>query len=192
MTCLIEGCNAPILARGWCRRHYNRWARHGDPLTCLKPLSDRGAPRKWLEEHIDYAGEGCLIWPFARFPDGRAHMAGGKPSRFMCRLAHGAPPSRKHEAAHSCGKAFDGCVHPHHLRWATKAENEADKLIHGTLLKGEQLPQSKLTEADVAKILALKGKMFQREIAARFDVNVSCINKILKGRRWAHIKRPPP
>jgi len=28
--CIIEGCEAQQLARGWCRRHYNEWYRSGD------------------------------------------------------------------------------------------------------------------------------------------------------------------
>lgn len=31
MACQIIDCEAPVLARGWCSRHYQRWARHGDP-----------------------------------------------------------------------------------------------------------------------------------------------------------------
>lgn len=32
-TCSIDGCLKPAGARGWCRAHYTRWARHGDPLV---------------------------------------------------------------------------------------------------------------------------------------------------------------
>ncbi len=31
VVCSIEGCDAPVQARGWCNRHYLRWWRHGDP-----------------------------------------------------------------------------------------------------------------------------------------------------------------
>lgn len=29
--CTIEGCHEAHHARGWCRTHYRRWQRHGDP-----------------------------------------------------------------------------------------------------------------------------------------------------------------
>jgi hypothetical protein len=31
-TCSIDGCDNGVLSRGWCRKHYKRWAAHGDPL----------------------------------------------------------------------------------------------------------------------------------------------------------------
>ena len=31
-TCSIPDCSAAVSARGWCRKHYGRWHRHGDPL----------------------------------------------------------------------------------------------------------------------------------------------------------------
>lgn len=30
-TCTMEGCQKPVMARGWCSTHYQRWQRHGDP-----------------------------------------------------------------------------------------------------------------------------------------------------------------
>jgi hypothetical protein len=32
-TCAIEGCDRPVRGHGWCHMHYQRWRRHGDPLT---------------------------------------------------------------------------------------------------------------------------------------------------------------
>src|SRR5215204_588492 len=31
-TCVIKGCGGPQEARGWCKKHYQRWRKHGDPL----------------------------------------------------------------------------------------------------------------------------------------------------------------
>lgn len=30
--CTIHGCKKPAKSRGWCRMHYTRWYRYGDPL----------------------------------------------------------------------------------------------------------------------------------------------------------------
>lgn len=32
-TCTVDGCDDPVLARGWCRKHYLRWYRLGDTGT---------------------------------------------------------------------------------------------------------------------------------------------------------------
>ena len=39
-VCAVDGCDTPTSpsgARGWCARHYQRWLRHGDPLTTHPP-----------------------------------------------------------------------------------------------------------------------------------------------------------
>lgn len=30
-VCTVDGCDVAPIARGYCRKHYNRWSRHGDP-----------------------------------------------------------------------------------------------------------------------------------------------------------------
>lgn len=33
--CTIEGCEKPIVGRGWCSKHWTRWSRHGSPTARL-------------------------------------------------------------------------------------------------------------------------------------------------------------
>lgn len=35
--CSIEDCTTHVLARGWCRKHYTAWQRHGDPIWQAPP-----------------------------------------------------------------------------------------------------------------------------------------------------------
>jgi len=35
-TCTIDGCDSDAIGRGWCKKHYNRWYRHGDPVVTLR------------------------------------------------------------------------------------------------------------------------------------------------------------
>lgn len=137
-ACIIEGCGKPRLARGWCPKHYQRWLKHGDPLTTETNYPDRGDTLKWIDEHLSYQGADCLVWPFYRNNDGYACLRVDRKnisvSRYICIKVNGQPPTPEHEAAHNCGNGHEGCAAPNHVRWATKLENEADKLIHGTRL----------------------------------------------------------
>lgn len=186
--CVVDGCPDARWARGFCKKHYDRWTRHGDPSVCLKPMVARGQPMAWLMSHAKHSDDACLTWPFARFPDGRAHMKAGKPTRIMCEKAHGPAPSARHEAAHSCGNGHLACVNPRHLRWATARENAADKIAHGTVIRGETHYAARITSQQVIDIRRLFGSMSQREIAERFGVHLSCINKIVNGNTWRHIR----
>lgn len=150
--CAIEGCGKPRCnSRGWCWQHYTRWRRHGDPMH-----SEVGHPQAWLLAHVDFDGESCLTWPFGGRDNGYGtlvfdgeHLSA---HRQMCVLVNGPAPSPAHEAAHSCGKGHEGCVHPKHLSWKTPVENQADKIAHGTDNRGERHPFAMLTEEAVRSI----------------------------------------
>lgn len=36
MNCKEIECEGAVVARGWCRKHYSRWHKNGDPSTLLK------------------------------------------------------------------------------------------------------------------------------------------------------------
>ena len=189
-ACSVSACkgNAHGSAkgcRGYCSRHYVRLRSHGD-LDLSR--SRWGELRRWLEQHASYDGQGCLLWPFARGQHGYGQVSfDGKQinaHRAMCIIAHGPPTSDKLEAAHSCGCAHLGCVHPQHLRWDTKSGNFADKIGHGTLNRGPKNPVSKLTEADVLKIIELRGSMTQQAIGNLFGISQSNVSLLQRGKSW--------
>lgn len=185
--CSIENCGNIHNAKGLCEKHYYRLRRNGDPL-----LVKRKFPLLWLKDNVQTKQRKCLKYAFALAKDGRGQVHyNGKlinAARVMCILAHGEPPTPKHQAAHSCGKGNQGCVNPRHLRWATKIENERDKIKHGTILKGSRHGGSKLKEKDIVIIRSLEGSMLQSDIAKRFNVSVGNINDILCGRTWSWFK----
>jgi hypothetical protein len=160
--------------------------RHGDPLGGRTP---EGEPLRWIHEvAMQHTGEACLAWPFAKTGGyGHVKVKGkiARAHRYICELAHGAPPTPEHEAAHSCGKGHEGCVSQGHLEWKTHAENMADRLIHGTHNRGERCVSSKITEAEAREILALKGIESRSRLAARFGVAKSTIAGIHSRHTWA-------
>lgn len=166
--------------------HYQRWKFYGDPTVVL--CAEKGAHQKWLSGVAAlYRGTECLLWPFGNDTDDRpTTRVDGKTqkvSRVLCEMVHGAPPSETVEAAHSCGNG--NCVNPQHLRWATHIENEADKVIHGTLTQGERNCHCRLTPDDVRSIRALYGTLNQKQLGDKYGVSFTTIAAIVTRRSWA-------
>lgn len=190
--CNVEGCrdNAHYSAsgsRGWCNKHYQRWRKHGDPLA---GQTFWGAPNDFLTKAMATQTNECILWPYGL--DGNGYVlvcvdgAQVRANRLICEKVQGPAPSSKHEAAHLCGHS--NCINHNHLAWKTHIENEADKLIHGTRQRGEQIVQSKLTESDVRKIRSLKGAVPQRVIGEMFGVGQQAVSAILLGKKWAWLQ----
>ena len=148
----------------------------------------KGAAKVFIYKAASYGGDDCLLWPFK--PTGFGYgqvLFGGKnirAHRLVCRLVHGEAPSPQHHVAHSCGTPL--CVAPKHLRWATRIENEADKLLHGTQARGETHGASKLTEADVRAIRASysKGQQTYFTLATQYGVAWTTISSIINRYSW--------
>lgn len=183
-ACSVPGCDKAHLSRGWCAMHYARWSTKGD-ANAERVHEHKGL--RFIEERaVTYVGDGCLIWPLGKtargygavFVDGRqrgAHVV-------VCRLVHGSKPTPAHEVAHGCGNRL--CCNPKHLRWATRSDNHADKIAHGTSMRGERHHKSKLTEADVREIRSLQGKLSSKEIAKRYGVSSGTVNSVLRKQAW--------
>lgn len=188
--CDVSGCDQKVYCKGFCRAHYNRMTRHGDPLGGLS-RAKRGAPRKWLLEHVSHNGDDCLIWPFFRV-EGRGYgrIERNFAHREMCILAHGEPPDGKPYATHSCGNGHGGCVNPKHLVWGSAKKNAQDKFIHGSIAAGERNGGCKLHWKTVSKIRKLAGTrgrpgaMTQQAVADMVGVGQSQISAIVRGRSW--------
>lgn len=102
----------------------------------------------------------------------------------MCEKAHGEPTSPELDAAHSCGVRL--CINPRHLRWATRAENMADAIEHGTTTRGERHGAHKLEEVDVREILDLLSRGETHEsIAVKYGVSRNAITGIANQRNWS-------
>ncbi|QIG72950.1 HNH endonuclease protein [Rhizobium phage RHph_N3_2] len=173
-----------------CCRNSERERRSA--LECGDPIAGRtsaGEPLRWVHEvALPHTGEDCLTWPYGRDRDGYGtlHVNGKKgiASRYICELVHGAPPTPRHQAAHSCGNGNEGCVSPGHIEWKTHKENMADKLLHGTHSRGERSVRAKLTEEDVRTIISLKGDVSQSKLAKKYGVSPTSISNIHIGRSW--------
>jgi len=72
------------------------------------------------------------------------------------------------------------------LRWATHAENIQDKDRHGTMVRGSDMPNAKLTDADVRAIRASSEP--QQVLADRYGVSRPGISRIRSRAIWKHVQ----
>lgn len=184
-TCSIDGCEQQRSARGWCKKHHQRWLRHRDPLAIRRPQPAQDFLRDVV---FPYEGKDCLFWPFATNKDGYGIVWQGTVHRIVCERRNGPPPTPEHEAAHSCGNGHLACVAGHHLSWKTHVENMAYRIPHGTHSRGERCGKAKLTEDEVRAIRVLTARMPQGDIAKIFGVSSQHISKIQSDQQWSHLK----
>lgn len=188
-VCKIDACDKPVIGRGLCSAHYNRWRRHGDPEGGgITP----GTLHDWLATYatLDTCHPDlCLLWPFRSTHKGYGKIRHGGLSypahRVACETAHGPAPADRPFAAHDCGVRL--CCNPHHLRWATAQENTDDMLRHGTRQFGTLHPRSKLTDADVLAIRANPDGLTQHQLAERYGINRANVSMIITRKTWKHL-----
>ncbi len=188
-VCAVDGCERGLAGGGFCRKHYKRFRKYGDPLG---GGHDYGSARDFMRSLVDSETDECIPWPFGRNKDGygRINWEGTPQGAHVvaCELANGPKPSPKHEACHSCGNGSDGCVNPGHLYWGTRKQNVADAIKHGTAFMletveryGERSPVSKFSDAVVDEIRArIAGGERQIDLAVEFGMSKTHINRIWK------------
>lgn len=188
--CKVDDCDKIVRTKGFCNAHHLMWLRHGDPLA---GKFSHGSRIKFINKLKTIDTNDCIVWPFGLNPKGYGvGFIDGKQTsaqRQICFEIYGPPPTQDFEAAHSCGKGHEGCCNPKHLRWATKEENQADRIIHGTSNRGIRNGSHKLNENEVLEIIdLLRSGMNDYEIAPLFSVTREAIRNIRTGRCWGWLK----
>ena len=117
---------------------------------------------------------------------------GGRRRRFgvhqLVALAFlGPKPSPQHEVAHLDGQRLNN--HVSNLAWLLHSENERHKDLHGTRLRGSQIGNAKLVEAQVAQIRqALTEGQTQSALARQYGVSSSTVHLVARHKTWRHVR----
>jgi uncharacterized NAD-dependent epimerase/dehydratase family protein len=135
--------------------------------------------------HVEKTDD-CWLWSPVR-ADGYGQTRHEGRSQNAHRVAYelwvGPVPDR-HVVRHKCRNRH--CVNPEHLETGTQAENEADKVRDGTIVRGERVNGAKLTEDQVRDIRNRVNQTY-RELADEFGVGTSVIGEIIRRTCWKHI-----
>jgi hypothetical protein len=102
--------------------------------------------------------------------------------RLVCEAFHGPQPDGC-EVAHGDNDRANAAAS--NLRWATRYENVWDKDRHGTMLRGESNPFSKLTEENVEAIRA--DRRTAKVIGNQYGISASWVGAIKSRKAWAHV-----
>jgi predicted DNA binding protein len=101
----------------------------------------------------------------------------------VCLAFHGARPEGYH-AAHRNGIVTDNRAS--NLRWATKVQNEADKIAHDVRAWGSRHGMHKLTD-DQVKFIRANYLIPGADLARRFGVSQTTISSIRHRKSWRHL-----
>jgi hypothetical protein len=110
-----------------------------------------------------------------------------KTHRLAWELANGRPVPAGLCVCHTCDRPE--CCNARHLWIGTIADNDRDKVIKGRVLRGEALPNSKLSEDSVREIRRryARGGILQRELAQEFGISANHVSVLVCRLSWKHI-----
>ena len=187
-VCSIEDCDRPAAGRGWCKMHWKRWRKSGDPLAVKFVRQPNGTPLKErLERRSALEPEtGCMLWRGAAdsklgarsYTRGIIRMGGGNLHVGQAAwIVYCGPIPSGLWVLHHCDNAL--CINPQHLYLGTRVENGAD------MAKRRRARHLKLTEEQVRFIRA--SALNGAQLGRMFGVSRILIYPILKGRFHRHV-----
>ena len=136
---------------------------HNPDYVCIRPT------RIWF-------GTPCIEWlgtPEGEYGNISIHGQSLLVHIVACTIGNNYKRPKGLDASHKCG--LSSCVEPTHLRFQTKAENMADKIVHGTNKNILSMEQEKQVRIEVEE-----GNVMKKTIAEKYGVSPSTINYIVK------------
>lgn len=162
----------------WCRKHYARFERHGDPLVVRAKRRPHGEVQEWLSQAAIALSDQCILLPNAT--GGRLSVTyQGEPmtaARAVWIIAHGDPGAAF--VLHTCHRGDEGCINIQHLYLGDHDQNMLDMGIaerNGRKLCGDQVREI---------IRRWREGISAKQLAAQYGVCPSTIHRIGKRQIW--------
>jgi hypothetical protein len=158
--------------------------------------------KNFIKGNSTHSDNGCWLWNKSCFQSGHGQMTNNgktlKVHRESYRVYKGDIPKDLVVRHHPIICNNPRCCNPDHLLLGTQQDNQHDKLLAGTSLKGEKNPTAKLTEDDVIYIrniydTHIKGKgkhptgWTLRKLGDKFGVSKQLIDRVCRRLTWSHI-----
>lgn len=190
-VCDIPDCTKINYGKGYCKMHYLRTWRRGDPNIVLHAHSNyHGKTLKEIFESKFIRGNDNECWDWKGYlQKGYGHIRYKSKKYTASRLSYelyvGSLDS-KMSICHTCHRPI--CVNPNHLYLGTHQENMQDMVVSNRAAKGENHSQSKLTESKTKYIkLELTNGQSVTELAKKYNVSKGTISMIKNNKIWRHI-----
>lgn len=175
---------SPVVARGWCNSHYQRYKKYGDPnkVAFSRTKLEVGSAEYFEECTVKTDGPletQCWLWNKAIDKAGYGRFGSGSlySHRESYKLFIGAIPEGM-LVCHKCD--IRTCVNPEHLFLGTYDDNNQDMIA-----KKRDRKARKLSDDDVSTIRELwkTGEHSQPEISSLFDISPSMVSAIVTNKR---------
>lgn len=144
--------------------------------TKVTPRGNQRWPARMLARFIDTTG-----YFFVGLTD-RSGRTKKQAVHRLVLLAFVGPCPKGYQACHADGDRTNARVE--NLRWDSVSANAADRIAHGTQVRGEQSPQAKLTSDQVDEIRQRSESSLA--LAAVYGVASSTIRAVRLRQNWAH------
>lgn len=185
-TCSIDGCSKPAKARGWCKKHWQRWSRKGDPLAVQYEV-EIGLPKKERFERKVDKSSGCWVWLASLGSTGYGQFSVDNRPRKAHRVSYEmyrGPIPAGIFVCHSCDNRL--CVNPDHLFLGTSKDNLQDMASKGRSCHGESRHNAKLTDEKVRFVR--NSTQSNRALARLCGVSEAAIRNAKAKRTWRHVE----
>lgn len=188
-SCSAPGCEGIHHSKGYCRKHYQRFSRHGS-IGGGKASHAPAEVRFWRFVDKREPDE-CWPWTGKRQSSGygRLSLPGGKQIGAHRLSFENKTGETAEVVMHTCDNPW--CVNPAHLRGGTMADNMADMREKNrdnrtVRPRGEAHHRARLTEDNVREIKRRSDEK-PGKLAAEFGVKYAVIHRIRAGLAWKHI-----